>query len=432
MFRIGDFSKLSRVPVKTLRYYDEIGLLKPTGIDRFTRYRYYALEQLPQLYRILGLKELGFSLDQIGQLLEGQLEKGQLHRMLEKKRTEIKSQMEQQSEQLKRLEARLAQIEQEGRMPDYEIVVKKVDPQWVASVRGLITNYEQSEPIFDRLFDEVYGYVHKQGVRNPGCGLAIYHEDQAQGENIPVEAAAQLAAPIKGSSRVRVYQLPSYDSVACVVHHGPFATLNEAYQSLAAWTQSNLFRVIGPTREIYLRYQRGVDQSQFITEIQFPVKKLTGGEKMETRIIHLDKFLVVGMKYSGKNENGEIGKMWGEFIPRIHDIQHTTESEVSYGVCLDAVGGGMDYIAGVPVTELSDIPTDMVGMEIPAQDYVVFPSEGLDQIGPTYQRILKEWLPKSDYEAAGTPDFEYYPSEFDPDDPDSILYIYFPIRKNAS
>ena len=66
MIRIGDFSKLSRVSVKTLRFYDEMGLLKPVEVDRFTGYRYYEFDQLPRLYRILALKDLGFSLEEIG------------------------------------------------------------------------------------------------------------------------------------------------------------------------------------------------------------------------------------------------------------------------------------------------------------------------------------------------------------------------------
>src|SRR5512139_3007056 len=83
MLKIGDFAKLSRVPVKTLRYYDEIGLLTPSEVDRFTRYRYYSEGQLPMLYRILTLKELGFSLEQIGRLLEDDLSPDQLRQMLE-------------------------------------------------------------------------------------------------------------------------------------------------------------------------------------------------------------------------------------------------------------------------------------------------------------------------------------------------------------
>jgi DNA-binding transcriptional MerR regulator len=94
MFKIGDISKLSRVPVKTLRYYDEIGLLKPVAVDRFTRYRYYSIDQLPALYRIWGLKELGFSLEQVGQLLTGDLTPQQVRKMLEVRHSQVKHQIE--------------------------------------------------------------------------------------------------------------------------------------------------------------------------------------------------------------------------------------------------------------------------------------------------------------------------------------------------
>ncbi len=76
MFKIGEFSKLSQVTVKTLRYYDEIGLLKPAEVDRFTSYRYYSVDQLPRLNRILALKDLGLSLDQVAHLLDGNLPPG--------------------------------------------------------------------------------------------------------------------------------------------------------------------------------------------------------------------------------------------------------------------------------------------------------------------------------------------------------------------
>jgi DNA-binding transcriptional MerR regulator len=125
MFKIGDFSRLSRVPVKTLRYYDEIGLLKPTDVDRFTRYRYYSVEQLFRLNRILVLKELGFSLEQIGQLLTDDLTPEQLRGMLRLRRAEIEQQVQAAQLQMAQIDLRLRQIEQEGKMPDYEIVIKR-------------------------------------------------------------------------------------------------------------------------------------------------------------------------------------------------------------------------------------------------------------------------------------------------------------------
>ena len=89
MIRIGLFSKLSQVPVKTLRYYDNIGLLEPAEIDRFTSYRYYSITQLPRLNRILALKDLGLSLDQIARLLAEEVPVEQLRGMLRLKEVEI-------------------------------------------------------------------------------------------------------------------------------------------------------------------------------------------------------------------------------------------------------------------------------------------------------------------------------------------------------
>src|SRR5215216_1294862 len=103
MIRIGDFSKLSRVSVKTLRFYDEMCLLKPIEVDRITGYRYYEFDQLPRQHRILALKDLGFSLEEIGRLLEGDLSTEQMRGMLKLRQAEIRQ----------RVELWLRQIEQE-------------------------------------------------------------------------------------------------------------------------------------------------------------------------------------------------------------------------------------------------------------------------------------------------------------------------------
>lgn len=430
MFKIGDFSKLSRVPVKTLRYYDEIGLLKPVGVDRFTRYRYYSVEQLPVLYRILGLKELGFSLEQIARLLEGELSPEQLRRMLEKRCMEVEQGINQQRAQLQRLETRLKEIEQEGKMPDYEVILKRVESQWVASVRGVIPSYDESGPVFEQLFNELFAYVSSREVRSLGCSLAVYHDKPNGGEVIEIEAAVELSQPIQGNNRVRVYCMPASDTVASLMHHGPFQSIGKAYQAILGWVQANDYRVVGPARERYLSFSRD-DPSKNITEIQIPVKKLRERSQMsEAKIINMDGFQVVGLPYLGKNEHGEIGKVWQELFPRLREIRYMdTSKNVSYGVCSPNPEGLIDYIAAFPVTRLSEIPEGMVGKEVPPQTYVVMESRGIEDIGPTYQRILHEWMPSSGYQPADGPDFELYTDEFNPEDPESVLYIYFPIQK---
>ena len=94
MLKIGDFSRLSRVTVKALRYYDEIGLLKPVAVDRFTGYRYYSADQLPRLNRIIVLKNLGLSLEEVSQLLNNDLPAEHIRQLLHVKRAEIRQRLQ--------------------------------------------------------------------------------------------------------------------------------------------------------------------------------------------------------------------------------------------------------------------------------------------------------------------------------------------------
>src|SRR5215475_8735323 len=119
MFKIGEFSRMVQVPVPTLRYYDQVGLLKPVEVDRFTGYRYYSASQLPRLHRILALKGLGFSLEQIGAVLDEGLNADQLRGMLRLRQEQIRQQLEEAQSQLLEVELRLQQIEREENLATY-------------------------------------------------------------------------------------------------------------------------------------------------------------------------------------------------------------------------------------------------------------------------------------------------------------------------
>src|SRR6266487_4531234 len=173
MLSIGDFSKLSRVSVKTLRFYDEIGLFKALEVDRFTGYRHYSASQLPRLNRILALKDLGFSLEQIAHVLHDEPSLEQLRGMLRLRQAEIQQKMAQEQEQLARVEARLRQIEMEHTMSDYDVIVKNVEPQLVASVRGILSSYQD----IGRLFGELYGLIEQVQCRR--SSLTVLMQSQA-------------------------------------------------------------------------------------------------------------------------------------------------------------------------------------------------------------------------------------------------------------
>ena len=147
---------------------------------------------------------------------------------------------------------------------------------------------------------------------------------------------------------------------------------------------------------------------------------------MRPKIVSISAFAVVGMKYRGKNENNEIPQMWGEFNPRIQEIPHQTGP--AYGVCSDYdADGTFDYIAGVSVSQVDEIPEGMTVWEVPEQTYAVFPCT-LKTIGEAYEYAFQTWLPGSGHERADGPDFELYTEEFDPEAEDPKLYVYIPIK----
>lgn len=434
MFKIGDFSKLAQVSVKTLRHYGKLGLIKPAWIDRFTGYRYYTADQLPRLNRILALKDLGFSLQQIRQLLRDDLPITELRGMMRSKQAEVELQIQAEQARLERVADHLRWIEQEGSMPTYEVLLKPIPAQFVAGVRAVIPSLLR----LPGLFTELDSYLKTQRVAlDPGSvPLAIYYDAEYREEHIDVEAAAPLVKSIPGTTRVRVHELTAAETMACAIHIGPSERLPQAYNALLTWIETNGYQACGPNREVYLqRPPSDTGSAQPVTEVQLPVQKKPTtffiskdqeNKTMEPEIVSKPSFTAVGMLYHGKNENQEIAQMWGQFNPRMHEIQNITDG--AFGVCGHTQDdGNFDYLAGFAVSSVENIPAGMTTWEVPAQKYAVFPCS-LPTLHKTYQYAFETWLPASGYKYTAGPDFEYYDESFDSDAEDSILHIYIPIE----
>jgi effector-binding domain-containing protein len=271
VIRIGEFSKLSQVSIKTLRYYDEMGLFKPSNVDRFTGYRYYSASQLPRLHRILALKDLGLSLDQIAQVLDEGVSPEQLRGMLRLKRAELQQHIAGEQARLARVEARLNIIDMEDSMQDYDIVMKQIEPQLVAAVRDTLSSY----PEVGRLLAEVYSHLARHGVNGlDPVAAAIWHDDEYKTSDIDGEGVVFLKQSIPGSERVKIYQLPAA-TMASVIHKGAYNAFNVTYEAIGRWIDANGYMVTGPNREVYLYCTQPVrqDDDSYVTEIQFPVAK---------------------------------------------------------------------------------------------------------------------------------------------------------------
>jgi effector-binding domain-containing protein len=268
MFKIGEFSRLCQVPVSALRYYADLGLLSPALVDPQSGYRYYSVEQLPRIYRILALRDLGLTLDQIGLLLRDDLTAEQIRGMLRLRQAELRQHLAEEQARLARVEQRLQHMEKETPMSSYDVVIKDLPAQLVAGVRGTIPAYAE----VGQLFDELYAHLGRHGAA--GLGAAIYHDEGYKERDIDAEAVAYLSVPVPASDRVRVYELPGC-TAASAIHKGAFNRFGEAYDALLRWVEANGYRVAGECREVYLHTNQPVrqDDEGNVTEIQVPVKR---------------------------------------------------------------------------------------------------------------------------------------------------------------
>jgi DNA-binding transcriptional MerR regulator/effector-binding domain-containing protein len=271
MIKIGDFARLSQVSVVTLRYYDEMDLLKPVKVEPFTGYRYYSADQLPRLNRILALKDLGFSLEQIRLMLADGLSLEPLRGMLTMQRAEVEQRLADEQGRLLRIESRLRQIELEDKMPDYDVVIKTVPAMLVAACRVTIPTNDQVPEYLGPAYARVYDYLQKQGAKDTGVCLALWHSPADVYENEDAEAVVSIDRPLPGTDQVKVYELPPV-RVASVVHQGDFEEFTQGHAALLEWIDANGYRIVGPYREIYIKHDKA-RLSDTITEIQFPVEK---------------------------------------------------------------------------------------------------------------------------------------------------------------
>ena len=282
MFKIGEFSRLSRVSVRMLRHYDQLGLLTPSQTDPFTGYRYYSAEQLPRLNRIIALRDLGFSLEQIAGMLEEDLSADQLLGMLKLKRAEVEEQMKSEQQKLRRLEVRIRQMSEAPEGATYDVVLRDIEPELVAAYRELAADDDRIQQMFDMLETYVAQY---DGARADKPPLSIYYDDEYREKDMDIEVAVPLRYPIPESEIIRVRQLPRLSNVACVVHVGEYSDIYQAYNALLAWIEANEYQMAGPIREIYLRYGAdgldfelpptylADDNHEYVTELQLSVEK---------------------------------------------------------------------------------------------------------------------------------------------------------------
>ncbi|MCB5169182.1 MerR family transcriptional regulator [Streptomyces bambusae] len=270
MFAIGDFARHGRVSVRMLRHYDATGLLRPAHVDPATGYRYYTGAQLARLNRVIALKELGLTLQQVGEILDERVGAEELRGMLRLRQAELEAAMAEAAARLVRVEARLRSIESEGRMPENDVVLKNLPAVRVAELSGTAASFEPQDigPVIGPLYDELFRLLAAAGVTPSGPGVAYYEDAPEGGGAITVHAAVEVAVPLQEGPFL-VHDLPAVAEAATLVHHGSMDEVLPSAQALARWIDGHGYREAGYPREIGLECP--ADRDQWVTELQAPV-----------------------------------------------------------------------------------------------------------------------------------------------------------------
>ena len=288
MLKISDFSRLAQVPVATLRYYDQMGLLKPAHVDPFTDYRYYHAEQLPRLNRILALKDLGFSLEQIAPLLKRAITPDEMRGMLLLRQSDAEREVQEAQARLARVSARLQEIENEGAASPYDVVVKQVAPQWVLSTRQIVGHIAEMDTLCWRLHRDLRDWAKQQRLKplpEPAPQLVnLYHTTEFRETDVDVEAVLFVSQTDKHMDALAAAQadapfvlreLAGVAMMASGIHQGSMRDVMQLVKTMLIWIDQNSYEVVGPLRELHLTGgDAHADAEQHLVEIQLPIRNM--------------------------------------------------------------------------------------------------------------------------------------------------------------
>lgn len=271
MLKIGDFSKLSRISIRMLRHYDEIGLLIPKHIDDFTNYRYYSEEQLAIACRITSLKDMGFRLVTIKEILKNYDDPKALSDFLAIKQAEIQTEAEEIKQRSLLLETAIKRLRKDDLAMNYNVVLKTIPERYVASVRKVIPAYDQEGKLWNILMSET-AFMHL--VPEENCyGLAIFHDEGYKDSDVDVEIQMSVKGKYDNTENV-AFKTVFEIEIASATYTGSYAQVTEVNHAVANWVRDNGYEFNGPMFCIYhVSPAQTQNPDELVTEVCFPIKK---------------------------------------------------------------------------------------------------------------------------------------------------------------
>jgi len=264
MYKIGDFSKLSKTTIKALRYYEKEGLLKPAFIDPNTSYRFYESSQLTDISKIISLRQAGLSIKNIKNIFNG----SSMVDILDNRKNEIE-------DNLIKLNTELSKIKylMEGINMQNEIIIKKIPSYTVYFRDKVISN-----------FGEVTEFVLETGALcikanptlkciTPDYCYISYLDGEYKEENIKVRYAQAVDGIGKETEEIKFMNTPEV-LVASIYHKGAYDSLRDSYNIILKYIEDNNYEIVDNVRECYIDgCWNKDDENYYLTEIQFPIKK---------------------------------------------------------------------------------------------------------------------------------------------------------------
>jgi DNA-binding transcriptional MerR regulator len=279
VFRIGEFSRIARVSARLLRYYDELGLLRPGVVDASTGYRYYSSAQLLRLNRILVLRDLGLSLEQIGGVIDQEASAAELRAMLEIRRADAERALAEESARLRQIEARIAQLDT-GTGTELDDVLIRAEPaRRIVATRATVASFLEARELIGELARTLPRKLPRAAL---GPLIGIAHSTEFEPDSIDVELGfvlnGELPAllPDIGPRRLAVRELPAVESMAACVRVGLPEHAHLITGKIGRFVELNGLRLAGPSREVFLRPPRPDRMEESVVEMQFPVERVGG------------------------------------------------------------------------------------------------------------------------------------------------------------
>lgn len=276
MFKIGEFSKLTQVSIRMLRYYDQMGLLKPAQVDIESSYRLYSAKQIPALNRIIFLRDMGFTISEIKSVMQRmEMNSSSVIEELSQKEAEIQQTISQQQDRLARIELAKKDMLKEKLEINYNVKIKAIPSYQVFSLRKVVKDYYCEGDLWQEMTQ--YAVAHQLPLSEETQTLTIYHDKDFPEEDVDIEVCALINQDgiAEGDFSYRVIE--AIPIMAYSMVYGPFDNISGGFTAMANWLgEHNQYEMVGETRQIVHRGPWNENNPEdYLTEIQIPLRKIS-------------------------------------------------------------------------------------------------------------------------------------------------------------